>query len=179
MQEKLQFNFALRWEQIQAKEKAPKRKLIKTAAIGIVGFIVIGLAGSTPWVWEYKLRQDLLRVNTEIQKLNALDTQVNQMNSLKGQIEKKKRVEQLILSSRDPAAILNKLKSFLPVGTLVNSINLSADHSMVIGVTLSGPVDVAKLWTNLRDSNLFETFDIQTVSLQDQKQTLNLSLKLK
>jgi type IV pilus assembly protein PilN len=101
------------------------------------------------------------------------------MNSLKDQIEKKKRIDQLILSSRDPGTTLNKMKDFLPVGSLVNNFTLSADNSMVISVTLSGPLDVAKLWTSLRDSNLFETFDIQTVSLQDQKQTLNLSLKLK
>jgi len=85
----------------------------------------------------------------------------------------------MIRSSRDPGAILDKLKNFLPAGTLVNSIALSSDNSMVISVTVSGPMDVARLWTNLRDSNLFETFDIQTVSLQDQKQTLNLSLKIK
>ncbi len=179
MQEKLQFNFALRWEQIQAKDKAPKRKFRKTVALGIAGFILIGLAGSTPWVWEYKLRQDLLKVNTNIQALNSIDTEVSQMNLLKGQIEKKKKIEQMILSSRDPGTNLNKLKNFLPAGSLVNSITLSTDNSMVISITLSGPLDVAKLWTNLRDSNLFETFDIQTVSLQDQKQTLNLSLKLK
>lgn len=179
MQEKLQFNFALRWEQDQVKEKAPKRKLMKTVILGIAGFIVIGLAGSTPWVWEYKLRQDLMRFNSEIQALGSIDTQVRQMNSLKGQIAKKKKIEQTILSSRDPGLILDKVKNFLPVGTLVNSISLNADNLMVINVTLLGPVDVAKLWTNLRDSNLFETFDIQTVSLQDQKQTINLSLKLK
>lgn len=179
MQEKLQFNFALRWEQKRVKEQAQKRKSKKTAVLGIAAFIVVGLIGSAPWAWEYKLRQDLGKVNTEIQELSAIDSEVRQINSLKDQIEKKKQIEQMIRSSRDPGTILDKLKNFLPVGTLVNSIALSSDNSMVISLTVSGPMDLARLWTNLRDSNLFETFDIQTVSLQDQKQTLNLSLKIK
>jgi type IV pilus assembly protein PilN len=148
-------------------------------ALGIAGLSLVGLLGSTPWAWEYKLRQDIQRINADIQELNEVDTKVNQLNVLKEQIDKQKQIQQLISSTRDPGTVLDKLKTLLPVGTLVNSLALSGDNSMIISVTVPGPIDVATLWINLRDSKMFETVDIQTVSLQDQNQTLNLSLKLK
>jgi Tfp pilus assembly protein PilN len=177
--EKLQFNFALRWEQEQAKNHEQKRKKNQTLVWGFVVLIFLVFLGSMPWVWEYKLRLDLAKVNQQISEVGSIDQDVRRLNSLKNQIEKQKQVLELSHSTRDPNAVLDKLKNILPVGTRVNSLALSADNLLVMNVTVSGPVDVAKLWKSLEDSKMFKNVDIQTVSLLDQVQTLNLSLVMK
>lgn len=179
MQGKLDFNFALRWEHQRLKDRRQKREFSKIILWGILGLAMVGFLGSTPWLLEYKLMQDLQSVDLKIQTLNTVDAQVKQRDALKDQIEEKKQLQQLIASTQDPAPVLNRLQSLLPEGAFVDSLTLSEENRMVIRVTVSGPIDVAKLWINLRDSQLFEAVDIQTVSLQDQNQTLNLSLKLK
>lgn len=179
MQEKHDFNFALRWEQQRLKDLRQKREFTKIIRWGILGLAIVGFLGSIPWLWEYKLMQDLQSIDLKIQTLNTLDAEVKQRDDLKDQIEEKKQLQELISSTQDPAPVLNRLQSLLPAGSFVDSLTLSEENRMVIRVTVSGPVDVATLWINLRDSQLFEAVDIQTVSLQDQNQTLNLALKLK
>jgi type IV pilus assembly protein PilN len=99
---------------------------------------------------------------------------------MKEQARNQKKVIDLIeKSTRDPGPVLDKLQKLLPQGTTVKSFSLQADNSVALSVTIPTPVDVARLWTSLRDSGMFLNVDMQTLSLQDKAQDFSFALKFK
>ncbi|HBW36182.1 PilN domain-containing protein [Desulfosporosinus sp. BICA1-9] len=180
MKEKREFNFAQRWIEGQARESESPSKL-KTQALtwGIGGLVFLGVIGSTPWLWEYKLSRDLIVVEDKISLLREISNQVSQLKTLKSKVEEQEKLQNLMkTSTRDPGPILEKLKNTLPIGAVVNSFSLQ-ENNVSLSVSLPTPVDVARLWVSLRDSGMFLVVDIQTVSLKDQTQTMNFNLTLK
>lgn len=182
MRSKIEFNFALRWEQALSIHTGAhlKRKKRQQLLILFVGVIVI-LAGTTwPWLWMYKLQNDLEEVNQKIANLSSTENQVRQLDALK--LKNTQQIEvinQIKGSNIDPEPILNKMAKLFPAGTTINSFSLTADKNLTMSVSIPTPIDLAKLWISLRDSGLFQTVDVKTFSLVDKVQTLSLSLKLK
>ena len=182
MRRKNNFNFTLVWENKLKKEASGGNFQLKAKNIVtlVSVAIVIILIGSLPWIWNYKLGYDLAKIHQRIIGLNDIDKQVQSLNSLKKQVQNLKNVIDLTgKSTRDPGPILEKLRLLLPMGTTIKSFSLQADNSLSLSVSIPTPVDVARLWTSLLNSNLFQNVDIQTVSLIDQSQDFNLSLKFK
>lgn len=180
MKEKKEFNFAQRWVDGLAREnQSPSMLKTRTLAWGIGGLLFLGVVGSTPWLWEYKVSRDIILVEEEISYHRDIANQINQFKKLKARVEAKQQLQTLVQNSTlDPAPILEKLKSTLPVGSIVNSFALQED-TVTLSVSVPTPVDVARLWVSLRDSGMFQGVDIQAVSLIDKPQTLNLNLTLK
>ena len=180
MKEKREFNFAQRWVEGQARESESPSKL-KTQALtwGIGSLVFLGVMGSTPWLWEYKLSRDIIVVEDKISLLREISNQVSQLKTLKSKVEGQEKLQNLMkTSTRDPGPILEKLKDILPIGAVVNSFSLQ-EKALILSVSVPTPVDVARLWISLRDSGMFQEVDIQTISLQDKAQTLNFNLSLK
>lgn len=182
MRSKNNFNFSLVWENKLIKEASEGKFQFKAkdivTLVSIV--IVIVLISSLPWIWNYKLGYDLDKTNQRIIGLNDIDKQVQALNSLKKQVQNLNNVIGLTgKSTRDPGPIIEKLRLLLPIGTTIKSFSLQADNSLTLSVSIPTPVDVARLWTSLQNSNLFQSVDIQTISLIDQSQDYSLSLKLK
>lgn len=180
MKEKREFNFAQCWVDGLAREnESPSKLKIQALTWGIGSLLFLGVVGSTPWLWEYKVTRDITLVEERISSLGEISNQVNQLKALKAKAEGQQKLLKLMQNStRDPGPILEKLKSTLPVGTVVNTFSLQ-ENAVTLGVSVPTPVDVARLWVSLRDSGMFQRVDIQTVSLQDKVQTLNFSLTLK
>ncbi len=180
MREKKEFNFAQQWIDGLARETGGPKKW-KTASIlwGLVSLLLIGAVGSAPWVWEYKIKQEIAVVGQQISALGEITNQVKQLNALKAHAEEQQKLLDLMKkSTREPGPILENLKKTLPLGTVVNTFSLQ-ENTLNISVSVPSPVDVARLWISLRDSGMFQEVDIQPVSLQDKVQTLNFNLKLK
>ncbi len=181
MRERKEFNFAQRWVDGLARETESPLKL-KTQVLtwGIGSLLLLGILGSTPWLWEYKVNRDILLVEDQISSLRDIANQVNQLKALKTQAEGQQQLQTLMQkSTRDPAPVLEQLKDLLPVGSVVNSFSLQ-ENAVSLSVSVPTPVDVARLWISFRDSGMFqESVDIQTVSLQDETQSLNFDLTLK
>ncbi|MHB1653751.1 MAG: PilN domain-containing protein [Desulfitobacteriaceae bacterium] len=180
MHEKREFNFAGRWEQRHSK---PSNDLLgghgKVIVWSVGGILLAGALAISPWAWEYKQTMDLDGVNQDIAQLKNVEILWQKANTLKKQVQDQKQLFELVQKdNHDPGPLLEKLRQLLPPGTVVNSFLLQAD-SLSLGVTIPTPVDVARLWISLRDSKLFQKVEIQSVSLQDKAQTLNLNLKLK
>lgn len=180
MKEKKEFNFAQRWLNQLAKEKeTPSFWKTRIAVWGAAGVLLLGVAGSTPWLWEYKLSRDIRVVEDSMSSLKDLENQVNQMKALKAKVESQEQLLKIVQSNTlDVAPVMAKLAGLLPAGAVVNSFSLQ-DNTLVLSVAVPTPVDVARLWVSLHDSGMFQGVDIQTVSLLDQAQTLNLNLTLK
>jgi len=180
MREKREFNFAQRWVNGLAREnKRPANWKTQAVIWGIGSLLLIGVVGSAPWLWEYKITRDITLVQRQIAPLGEIAKQVNRFKALQTQAAGQQQLLDLMgKSTQDPGPILDKLKQYLPVGTVVNSFALQ-ENALTLGVSVPTPVDVARLWVSLRDSGMFQEVDIQTVSLQDKVQTLNFSLKLK
>ncbi len=180
MREKKEFNFAQQWIDGLAREnESPTKWKTKALLWGIGSLLLLGVVGSAPWLWEYKLKRDITLVEQQISALGEIPNQVNQLKALKVQAEGQQQLLDLMKkSTRDPGPVLEKLKKTLPIGTVVNTFSLQ-ENALTMGVSVPTPVDVARLWVSLLDSGMFQEVDIQTVSLQDKEQTLNFNLKLK
>lgn len=177
MREKTQFNFALRWQQSDP-EARRKRQLRQRMTWGIAGVVVILFCVMAPlaWIFELQLQQNNLQKN--ILALNSINALSQKANLLVAEVDNQKKVLEVAkVSSHDPQALLEQLSKFLPQGAIISSFSLKEDVvNMKIG--LPTPIDVARLWTSLKDSHLFTDVDLQTLSLADKPQTLNLNLKL-
>jgi Tfp pilus assembly protein PilN len=180
MQERRQLNFAQRWKQGLTK---PNKLALRKARLILAGFSVvlaIGLLGSAPWIYHYKLSWDLGAVNQQIQDLKAIDDQVQQQETLKTQIAAQEKMLDIMKNQvRNPSEVLELLRRELPIGAVVNNIALNADNTVNVALSLPGPIDVARLWASLAQSQAFEPVDLQKISLLDQEQSLSLQLKLK
>lgn len=182
MRHKYNFNFAAAWEAQLRKEASGGKFRFQTKEIIVSVCIAISLALvlSLPWIWNYRLGLELTKTNHLIVGLSNIDEQVRKLNLLKSQVQNLKNVSELtVQSTHDPGPVLEKLRLLLPLGTTVKSFSLQADNSISLAVSIPTPVDVARLWTSLQNSNLFQSVEIQTISLIDQSQDFNLSLKLK
>lgn len=180
MKEKREFNFAQRWVETLAKEnESPSQLKPKVLTWGIAGLLFLGLVGSIPWLWEAKVQRDVTLIEGKISSLGGVSNQVKQLKALKAEAEGQEKLLNTIQNSTlDPGPILDKLKNTLPAGTVVNTLSLQ-ENTLVLSINVPLPVDAARLWISLRDSGMFQGVDIQTVSLQDKVQTLNLNLTLK
>jgi len=179
MREKKEFNFAQEWIDGLARESEGPTKRKTKALLWGIGSLIILVVGSTPWLWEYKVKRDITLVSQQISALGEIPNQVKHLKTLKVQAEGQQQLLDLLKkSSRDPGPILDKLKKTLPIGTVVNTFSMQ-EKALTLGVSVPTPVDVARLWVGLRDTGMFQEVDIQTVSLQDKVQTLNFNLKLK
>lgn len=182
MREKREFNFALRWEQ-KTNQKSPRGLFGLEARIlgGWAGGAVLIMAlAAAPWLWEYKLQNDLNQVNGNINQLHEVDGLWQQAKSLQKQVQNQTELQTIMQKNvHDPGPLWTKLNSIFPPGTVVNAFALQADKGLSLTIAVPNPVNVAQLWIKLRDSNMFQEVDIQNVSLQDKVQTLNLNLKLK
>jgi len=181
MREKREFNFALSWEQVQRKPRSRLLGLERNVFLGIAGTAVLALGlALTPWLWEYKLQADLTQINGKISQLSQVDRLWQEVKSLQKQVQNQTDLLSLMQkNSSDPGALWNKLGQYLPPGTVINSFAFESGNTLKLTISVPTPIELAQLWVNLRDSNLFENIDIQTVSLEDKVQTLNLNLKLK
>lgn len=180
MREKKEFNFAQRWVDGLARENERPQKWNNNVLIwGIGSLLLIGILGSAPWLWDYKLARDITLVDQQISALGEITHKVERFKMLNTQVlEQQELLDLLKKSTRDPGPILEKMKKALPVGTVVNTFTLQ-ENSLTLGVNVPTPVDVARLWVSLRDAGMFQDVDIQDVSLVDKTQTLSFNLILK
>jgi len=179
MKERSQFNYAQRWRiSNSGNERATQKRIRGFVMFSLIGFLVVGLF-AVPWIWQFALRHELEQVEAKIAyyhdveitlaEIGQLEAQLAQMNNFLGLTAEK---------SKNPREVITQMRTLLPAGTTITSFSLQADYSVQLGVFLPGPIDLAKLWINLRDSGLFTDFDMNTVSLTDEEKRLNLTLKL-
>lgn len=180
MQERIQLNFAQRWKEKLSEPQQAAAQKTRLVMAGVSGVLVIGLIGSLPWAYEYKLASELSLANQKIATLKDIDKQVSERDNLRNQLANQQQVVDLTKKqTRDPNEILDQLRKYLPLGTVVNSFALNADNTVNVSLTLLGPIDVARLWVSINESSMFQPIDIKTIPLQDKTQPLNLALKLK
>jgi len=180
MKERTQFNYAQRWriEHSSHKRAAQKRKrgIVVLAMLCIVTVAILAL----PWAWQFMLKYRLVNIEKQIDYYHEVAVTLEDISRLKGEAARMNSfLEVAQQNSKKPREVLSQVSKLLPAGTTVTSFALQADNSIQIGVVLSGPVDLARLWINFRDSGLFTDFDMNTVSLKNDVQKLNLTLKMK
>lgn len=151
----------------------------KAVAMGL-GIIILAVGGGSPWLWSYKIQADSAQVNSKIAALHDIVGKVNQLESLETEFKK----ETTLLAARQaestgPMEVLARLKTLLPVGTSIKRFSFQPDKAVTLGFSVPAPLDVARLWLSLDRSGMFQSVDIQSVSLEDKAQDINLTLKLK
>ena len=179
--EKREFNFLLAWEREQARVSGQTIRIRpKTLAALIAGILVLTLAAAAPWLWEYKLDRELADLNRKIAAFGRIESKVQRLIVLQTQKAKEQQLlEAVKKNTKDPGPLLDQLSKLLPQGTKVSTFSLQADNTLNLSVSLPTPVDVARFWSSLRDSGLFQEVEIKIVSLEDKAQELALTLKLK
>lgn len=180
MREKVQFNFAARWEAEMATVFAPKgsfRRPNRIIVLGVSGGIALLVLAGLPWIYQSKLNYNLQSVNQKTSDLLAVELKIKQLNDLKAKVQTQKRFLDTVKNENyDPIIVLNQLKSLLPAGTVVSSFTFGSDKKVNISLAVTGPLDLARLWLSLQNSGVFQGVNIQSVSLEDQVQNLTLSL---
>ncbi len=180
MKERVYFNYAERWKLRFDIEHYHRRKRRKSFAVVVTACLAVTLIFALPWVWQFKLDYDLRKTEESIVSYSEVATVLQELDMLKTEIAIMENFLQTAEDqSKNPRVVLEQVEKLLPEGTTIGSFSLQADNSLQLGMTLLGPPEVASLWINLRNSGLFEDFDIKTVSLVDQTQSINLTLKFK
>ncbi|AHF08631.1 hypothetical protein [Desulfitobacterium metallireducens] len=176
---KNQLDFLARWE--AERFKASGRSIYATSKLFILyvgGVLLIAFLASSPWLYAYKLDRDILQLDTRISGFSVEKQNVNQLNQLKKQVDEGNQVLLIYNQSKlNPDDVFLKLMPLLPSDTTISSLNIQEDKSFQVSINIVTPIDVLRLWVSLRDSGLFQSIDINTVSLQDKPQTLSLTLK--
>lgn len=180
MKEKRQLNYAQRWriELYGSKciDKINKRKIFALVLFGILFFTLLTL----PWVWEYKLKYDIDKAEKSVSLYDEANRIIHEKETLEADLSKfLSFLNAAEKNSKNPKEVFMQIKKLLPAEAKINSFSFQTDYSVQISLILNGPADVADLWVNFRDSGLFVDFDMETVSLIDNNQNLNLTLKLK
>ncbi|WP_088226203.1 PilN domain-containing protein [Desulfosporosinus sp. FKB] len=180
MKEKKEFNFARHWKSELIRENQSPKQWKTKALLWGTGFVIwIAIMGCLPWIWEYKVQRDIVHIGNQISSLGEISNQVKQLDTLKAQVRGQQELLALIQNStQDPTPILEKLKKALPPGTQITTFSLKG-NTVIMNISVSTPIDVARLWGGLRNSGLFQEVDLKTISLQDKVQSLNFNLRLK
>ncbi|MGE4271563.1 MAG: fimbrial assembly protein [Desulfitobacterium sp.] len=180
MQDRRQLNFAQRWREKQKEPlKAARRKSRRILAGIGVGMVVAAL-GSVPWLYEYRLAVEADVLNQKIASLQEIDTQVYQLEVLVSRIDAQEQLLGLITEGRkNPSEVLNRLQQQLPTGATLVSFTMDKDDSFKASITFSSPVDAANFWSGMMGSDYYETKDLDTLSLEDKEQTIDMEFKFK
>lgn len=180
MKERIYLNYAERWKLRFDKEHYERRRHRKSMALIALASLFVIIIFALPWIWQVKLDYDLKITEEKIESYNEVSLVLQDIDRLQASIASMEQFLQITEdNSKNPRAVLEMITELLPEGTEVNSFALQADNSVQLSMVLTGPPAVAQLWINLRDSGKFEHFDIKTVSLVDQAQNINLTLKIK
>ena len=177
MKERKQFNFAPRWKEFL--RGRPRKKKSQW----ILGFFACILAGALlflPWAGEFYLDNQLKEVSADLSAYQEIAQANSRREMLNAELARQDGFLQMVHEKQlDPEQLLSQIMDLLPPETRLTSFALQEERTVQLNIVLSGPADVARLWVSLRDSGMFENFDLTAVSLLDQSQPLSLSLKLK
>ncbi|NLL53480.1 MAG: hypothetical protein GX248_12360 [Peptococcaceae bacterium] len=179
MKERKQFNFAQRWK-IAQQNLSP---LAGSKRLGGPLLVCLGLVvvlALTPWLWQYKLDYQLKQLERYIadyQDVAALDLQVTELQAQRAKMNTFRQI--MIEKKKDPQAIIAAITKHLPSASRMLSFALEDDNSIQITVILNEPSDITQLWGGLSNSDLFMELDISSVSMLEEQQILDLTLKLK
>lgn len=176
---KSQLDFLARWEIDEF--KASGRSIYTTPkfiSLYIVIAIILIFLGSSPWLYTFTLDRKLAVLDDRVNELSSVHQKVAQLDDLKTQVIEANQVIDIYNQSKlDPNEVFSKIMPLLPSGTTVSSLTIQEDRSFQITVNMPTPVDVVRLWVSIGDSGLFQSIDINTVSLQDKPQALSLTLR--
>jgi len=179
MKDRTEFNYAQRWKNTIIGESRSFpciwiRVLLFCAGLLIVAFVAF------PWVWQHKLDKELKALEQRLADYQDVALARNEVQQLEAQIAAMDLFVKMVEGkAKNPRLVIDKVTKLLPKETKVTSFSLGSDNTVQMNITVSGPVDLARLWTAFNNSGIFETLDLSTVSLVDEVQTLNLALKLK
>ncbi|NLM21166.1 MAG: hypothetical protein GX207_05385 [Peptococcaceae bacterium] len=179
MKERKQLNFAQRWKiaQRNLSPLAGSKRLWGPLLVCLGLVVVLAL---TPWLWQYKLGyrlKQLERNMADYQDVAALDLEVTELQT---QLAKMNTFQQIIIEKKkDPQVIIEGITKHLPLGSRMLSFALEDENTIQITVILNEPSDITQLWGSLSNSDMFMELDISSVSMLEEQQILNLTLKLK
>ncbi|MGI5901934.1 MAG: hypothetical protein ACOX7U_05615 [Desulfitobacteriia bacterium] len=172
MKERTQFNFAQRWEEEEVSRQ--RRKGLVTVLVLLIGIILLA-----PWIIPFAIDKKLTVIDDRIANYSEFDPLIVQVETLKEQITRLENFIQVVeKNTKNPRTIRAEILKVLPPGIDITSLNLNSDYTIQLGVAVIGPVNLANLWKNFNDSELFSGFDIQTVSLTEEEQNLSFTLKM-
>lgn len=176
---KTQLDYLARWQAEQF--EATGRSIHTTPKyLGLYAGVAILLVAfaSSPWLYAFKLDQDIARTRNKIASFEAERQRVSQLELLKKQVDEGNLVIiDYNRSKLDTVEVFAKIMPLLPSGTKISTLAIQEDKSFIMNMSLPTPIDVVRLWVSLQDSGLFQSIDINTVSLQEKPQTLSLTLK--
>lgn len=172
MKERTQFNFAQRWEEEEVSRQG--RKGLVTVLVLLIGIILLA-----PWIIPFAIDKKLTVIDDRIANYSEFDPLIVQVETLKEQITRLENFIQVVeKNTKNPRTIRAEILKVLPPGIDITSLNLNSDYTIQLEVAVIGPVNLANLWKNFNDSELFSGFDIQTVSLTEEEQNLSFTLKM-
>ena len=180
MKERMQFNYAQRWRIEHSGSKQSTQKQARSAIVLTLFSLILFSVLAFPWIWQFVLDHNLKKTEERIVNYHEVAVTLEKIDRLKKEIEGKNNFLQVVKGkAKDPRDVLSQISTLLPTGITVTSFDLQSDNKVQIELVIPGPVDLAKLWINFLDSEMFTDFDLKSVSLVDQAQTQKVTFKMK
>ncbi|ADY56234.1 Fimbrial assembly family protein [Syntrophobotulus glycolicus DSM 8271] len=180
MNRKVNFNFA-EGKAISQKHLYSEVRYKKLFAVYTFWTAVL-LALSLPWLWDLKTVYGQKVADNNIKSYQEIYAVLQKRENLNDRIDQSQQFLNFIEEkSKQPRGTLNTLQKSLPSDVVLKSLSQMEDGSVQLTVGVSGPENMAKVWTAVAKTGVFQEIDLNTVAVTGttEKKDLIFSLKLK
>lgn len=176
-----QFNFAERRKaDVEAEEPIQKHRRVHPVILAII-IVLAAVILASPWLWQIKQDYDQKNIEAGIASYKEVSDVLLTNSKLSMQISD--QIHFLDLgnegSIRNPEVIRSEIDKLMPKEAQVNTFTLKADDTVILGLVIPNTVSVSRLKSLFEGSDRFQSFDIQTVSLDENRQEIKVTLQMK
>lgn len=155
--------------------------VLLAAFAGVILMVLIVLL--TYLLPEIRLSRLKAENNQLVQKIGSigdLDEEVKKYESKQAQLQKINEAYETIKKEKvSVLEFLSKLSANIPENVFISSLSLTNGDTLSVSFITTNPVDTAKLIVKLRQMDLFENIDVDSVPITEGENSINFTLKIK
>lgn len=160
-----------------------KNKVKRMISVGIIT-TVIALTGFSiyffPDMKKITLDVQLKNLDVDIKSLEDVREIKNQLEKTENKLNVKKKIlDEVSKNEVDVMSLMDKLAAATPENVELTYLSVSGKDGINVSYSINNPIEATNLANNLRNMNLFQTVEMPSIPIVDQKRDINFALKLK
>ncbi|UWG95749.1 hypothetical protein LPY66_12585 [Dehalobacter sp. DCM] len=157
--------------------KQNKYKRLRHVICSVFVFLILAV----PWLLQMRQAVVLKNIEADLLEYKELADILALNDKLRMQISDQMHFLDLGNdgSIRNPQVIRSEIRKLLPQETQIKTYTINGDDTVTLGIVIPDTLSISKLKSLFEGSGSFQSFDIQTVSLNDSRQEIQLTLQLK
>ena len=125
-----------------------------------------------------KIERDYL--DADIRGLEDVREIKNQLEKTENKLNAKKKILYEISKDEvDVISLMDKLTNAAPENVVMTYVSVNGKNDINVSYSINNPIEATNLANNLRNTNLFQTVEMPSIPIVDQKRDINFALKLK